>query len=503
MTFPSSGAISAATINTQFSRAAGTPVQSSDIVIRSVGSVTAVGTPFSYSNLYGNSPNWTMYPTTTGDEVASAGGTQLLSSANGSSVVQVFANYSTASNATFAMLTRYYLNGGIITRKTATFNSEVDSGVTDASDNIYVMGTSYNLTSALISKFDSNFNFVTSKSLTYTNKSAPYRSILAKSCSGKLNGTAIYAAVRFTGTPSSTPEVPTIIKFDTDLTYQWAYQGANLNFFYDVTSDSSSNCYVVTSYSTNSGATNYSGILKLNSSGTVLANTGYQLSGSSVGILFTAIASSSDGSSLAVCGGYTTGGNTGISVASVNSSGNIVWARVLYFVGSSYTGLSYSGSTAVTIDESTGDIYAALEQAYTETSWGGYAIFLVKYNSSGTLQWQRKIQASGDATYAVSGPTLSFANDMLRVCFGVGTFDEYGFYLHNPQVQQFPKDGSGTGSYTTSAYTYRYAEASLTALTPSVPSVTSGVTLSSASPTVTTVSQTVSESSVAREIINI
>lgn len=95
--------------------------------------------------------------------------------------------------------------------------------------------------------------------------------------------------------------------------------------------------------------------------------------------------------------GYTNasgaGGNDGY-VAKLNVDGNIQWQRT---IGTSY---SFDSQVGISIDPSEGNVYTAMS--------GNSLAYVMKYTSSGTLSFQRRVDASADTAYdtvSVSGNT--------------------------------------------------------------------------------------------------
>lgn len=71
-------------------------------------------------------------------------------------------------------------------------------------------------------------------------------------------------------------------------------------------------------------------------------------------------------------------------IAKYNTSGTLQWKRA-------YGGTNSDGGFAITVDNNTGDVYAAGQADIG----GDVQLTLIKYNSSGTLQWQRAAGVTG------------------------------------------------------------------------------------------------------------
>jgi hypothetical protein len=145
--------------------------------------------------------------------------------------------------------------------------------------------------------------------------------------------------------------------------------------------------------------------------------------------------------------GTGTGGTqNAIVTTSIDSSGNINWQRIF----TNGAGAIGPGSQNAIDTDSDGNIYVAGNGYF-----GGYSTegFLAKYNSSGTLQWQRKIGASASA---VRFESLKVSGDDIYAVGGFNLNPSRGF------IACVPTDGSLTGTYSLHGQTVTYAAASLT-----------------------------------------
>lgn len=127
------------------------------------------------------------------------------------------------------------------------------------------------------------------------------------------------------------------------------------------------------------------------------------------------------------------------NVCKFNSSGAIQWIRN-FGTGSG----SFAEPRDMAVDSS-GNSYTLI---------GSGELYIVKYNSSGVIQWQRRLQCSPNTYFQPQGITVN----------ADGTI----FYINsrpNGDVNEnicakLPTDGSKTGTYTVSAYTYIYSVSS-------------------------------------------
>lgn len=220
--------------------------------------------------------------------------------------------------------------------------------------------------------------------------------------------------------------------------------------------DSSGNFYVGGYRNQNLGVViPWAYLAKYNSSGTLQWQKQYAYSGNVASIDFT-----SDGS-IVICG--TTNGEPRIT--KLNSSGTVIWQRKIS------TATNFRGIAVDSAD----NIYVAAE--LTPLYWGG----LYKYDTNGTLQWQRVINTIGGSSnfsYLVNVKLDSEENLCIAGAFQKGDVSpvrQYTFLL------KLPNDGSKTGTYPIlDDISISYQPDTLTSTTAST-SVTNG-TLSATTP---------------------
>jgi len=236
----------------------------------------------------------------------------------------------------------------------------------DSTGNVYVAGTSNDGTNyILLAKYDSSGSLQWQRKIRQNASSSGRVSVDG---SGNVyvvgianNGTSNYAA---------------LLKYDTSGSLQWQRKlsHASTSTFTPngMAVDSSSNVYVIGTYDTST----YSVVAKYNSSGTIQWQRRFN-----VGAVTQSGYGVSVDSSLNV---YTVGNNAGFSINKYNSSGAIQWQRVL--------DSSNGDGRAVTVDSS--------DNIYVVGKGDSSAkILLAKYNTSGVIQWQRTLI---DATYSGS-----------------------------------------------------------------------------------------------------
>jgi hypothetical protein len=142
------------------------------------------------------------------------------------------------------------------------------------------------------------------------------------------------------------------------------------------------------------------------------------------------------------------------NICKFDSNGYVVWIRN-FGTGSG----SFVEPRDIAVDSS-GNSYTLI---------GSGELYIVKYNSSGVIQWQRRLQCSPNTYFQPQGITLNADGTI----FYINSRPNGG--VNENICAKLPVDGSKTGTYTVSAYTYIYSVSSLadaaatyqdTALTP-------------------------------------
>ena len=319
-----------------------------------------------------------------------------------------------------------------------------------------------------------------------------------------------------------------IAKYDTSGTIQWQRSlGGSNETGLSVAVDSSGNVYV-SGYTGANGAYPEIQLAKYNTSGTIqwqrrLGSTGSAAFGYSVAV--------DSSGNVYVCGSSAATGTDDIQLAKYNTSGTIQWQRRLRSASSTDQG----NSIAV---DSSGNVYIC---GYS-TETGNGEIQIAKYNTSGTIQWQRSLGTSTVVDIGESIAVDTFGN--IYVCgtaypvsdtyCQIAKYDtsgniqwqrslnsadaEYGksiavdssgnFYICGQSYAgggvkflfaKLPGDGSLTGTYTVGGNSFTYAATSLTDAASSLTSATSILTaatstLTSATSTLTDAASTLTSS---------
>jgi hypothetical protein len=256
-----------------------------------------------------------------------------------------------------------------------------------------------------------------------------------------------------------------IISVDPSLNIRWAirFQNFGSNPFKrtairDITCDASGNVWVKTTeidFSTT--WQNGVGLIRLNTSGTILSrvafttNTGTGGSNSLIGSYVYSTAA-----------GYSISAREApdkISVSFYNSAGTLQWVRRVSIVeADEFPAINGGCST-----DSSGNVYVVTGSRDIVRDEGGIAVGsrwtvrLLKINSAGTLQWQRRIrmsQAVGTTQWNFAQPMeksqpiyFSRSNDSrVTIGFAAGYLDDYSWYTV-PFIMTINADGSGTGTY--------------------------------------------------------
>jgi hypothetical protein len=222
-----------------------------------------------------------------------------------------------------------------------------------------------------------------------------------------------------------------IFKTNSSGTVQWQRQitRSGSDFYYEGGSvvDTSGNLYVS---GTGLGSGNwFPFVAKYNSSGTLQ----WQQTLSGANFTTKAIYSTGNGNLAAASNQQNTDSRWVTSLFN-QSTGAVIWQREL-------TGVSGIVARGVATD-SDGNVYSLGRVGVSE-------LYIAKYNSSGTLQWQRRITMSGGGMFRPDEANI-FVTDNLD--FYVGFNHEIGSYC-----LRLPQDGSLTGTYVLGSRTITYA----------------------------------------------
>ncbi len=320
---------------------------------------------------------------------------------------------------------------------------------------------------------------------------------------------------------------PTVLKYNSSGTLQWVNViTQDNNYPHAIALDSSENVYLACG-SANSFGNSGGRILKLNSSGTrqwvyepkgdageQMGNYGIKVDSSGNIYVFSRIGNAS---------------YKGI-LTKLNSSVGVTWTRGLGGGTTNYNGEPTQGN-CVTIG-STGDVYVVSCNTTDNT------VFTTKYNSSGTQQWSRQIALGASALNLYTGGIQIDSSDNVYICYssanttprtlGLAKYNSSGTiqwqrkftvtnagnqnnvrsiavgsaisYIFNnsagsPSASDLfnfavPLDGSKTGTYTVGSSSVTYASTSFTESAGTITSTTVTGSATSSTPSAGTASYT-------------
>ena len=411
-----------------------------------------------------------------------------------------FGSYNIAGLIT-ALIEKYNVNGVVQWQKGATTTSPPSlsqnavfyTGFIDYSGNIYVAGVDQIenpvnsfVRNGLLAKYNSSGVLQWQRELT-----DPFFSTFTGYLGLYVDSSGNIYLTGETDLPSSGDWGDILIaKYNSSGVFQFANSlsdpaSSSYNIGFAITVDSSGNYYVVGYTSAPTGdAYNDGYIAKFNSSNVLQWQKGYNYNPAARQDQVNFESAVLDSSGNIYCCGESandfTSFNLGI-VAKFDSSGTIVWQRNL---SDSVSGM---GLKSIAIDSS-GNLYVA--GIYYNSSTNGDAI-ITKYNSSGVLQWQRSITSS------LSSPSNMRINSIKVDSSGnyyISGTDYYG--LQNALTMKFPTDGSRTGTYgyyTYAASSFVDSAAGLNSYsgplsygTPSLTAITGNLTVTTPDPTLST-----------------
>ncbi len=272
------------------------------------------------------------------------------------------------------------------TKSSQNVTCEPDSMFTDSSENTYYAGYSNTLPSGTeysqnIVKYNSSGSIVWQRKLEISGSDD-----IAYSSAVDSSGNVYIVGYSFNSGAGTA--YGTYVKYNSSGTIQFQKRLADLYTYVTIRAailDSSGNLYICGETYNNTTDSYDAMVSKLDSSGAISWQR--RLYAATTAQILLAI--TLDSSNNVYVSGRD-GGSKGI-VAKYNSSGTLQWQRVMTAGGTIYP---YSVKS-----DSPGNVYVAYY--YNDTAGGTIFGLLAKYNSSGTLQWQKKI------TYSAYGSTTT------------------------------------------------------------------------------------------------
>jgi uncharacterized delta-60 repeat protein len=374
-----------------------------------------------------------------------------------------------------ALLVKFDAQGTIQWQRSfdAAGTENAESVAIDSSDNVYTMG--YTNSQGLgnwevwIAKYNSSGTIQWQRSLGGTG--LDIGSTIAIDSSDN-----VYVSGHIRSTGANNDDL-FFAKYNSSGTIQWqrVLGGAGNDFGKSIAIDSSDNVYLL-GYTGSTGAGSYDFLLaKYNSSGTIQWQR--VLGGSLFEEGYSVAIDSSDNVYVLGYTGSTGQGSADFLLAKYNSSGTIQWQRTL---GGSQDDAGYS----VAIDSSN-NVYVI---GYTGSAGAGVKdLLLAKYDSAGTIQWQRTLGGTGgDYGYGI-------AIDSSDNVYVSGSTDSTGAGDDDFLLAKLPNDGSLTGVYSLGGINMTYAPSTLTGATSTLTDASASLT--SATSTLTDATSTLTDAS--------
>jgi len=385
------------------------------------------------------------------------------------------AGYTNSQSAgDFDFLIPKYNTNGVIQwqRRLGGSGSDFAYGVAvDASGNVYMTGTSNSQGAGsgdvFISKYNASGTIQWQRSLGGASNDAGYSIALDSSANIYICG-------------FSTTTNALITKYDTSGVIQWQRllgNSGNGIVGRAIAVDTSGNVYITGEFLFSSREQIF--IAKYNTSGTLQWQRRLGGATDDVG---RGIAVDSSGN-VYVTGGVTSQGAGGndLLIAKYDTSGAIQWQRSL-------GGAGFDVGLGITLDVS-GNIYIS---GYTDSQGvGGNDVLIAKYNTSGTIQWQRSLGGSGsDFVYGIG-------LDADENIYIAGSTASQGAGGTDILIAKLPGDGSLTGTYGNFTYAATTLTDAATTLTDAAGSLTGSTpTLTDAATTLTDAATTLTSTTI-------
>ena len=328
--------------------------------------------------------------------------------------------------------------------------TEIGRGVTvDASGNIYIAATydedsSTSSRKAVLVKYDSSGNLLFQSTYQPTSLSSQAWAVAldstgANAYSVGVLGYSVYDLF--------------IAKHNSSGTAQWMQGltgGGPKDWARAVVVDSSGDIIAAGSYGPSTGY-GYALLVKYDSSGNQLYKRRFTDLTEQRDSTFNGVALDSSGN-IYCCGTaeYNTAGSDLIILSKFDSSANLLWTKGLYNTNSS----TFPNGYGVAVDSDA--------MAYIIGSAPNFApdrIIIAKYDSSGTLQWQKFISVSGYDLPSIRQSKIAVDSSSVYVTTSSASGTTFSL------IFKLPKDGSLTGTYSVGGYSVTYSDANYTEAT--------------------------------------
>jgi hypothetical protein len=228
-----------------------------------------------------------------------------------------------------------------------------------------------------------------------------------------------------------------IVKLDAAGSLQWSrsIDRANYDYAFSIIQTTGGG-FVIAGFSATGGVfTDYMYIVKLDAGGTYQWSKTYGGSGDDIA---SSIIQTTDGG-FAVAGFTDSyGPHNEFYIIKLDSSGMLQWSRLL--------GETSSGSDATSVIQTT-DGGFALAGGFQPTGTGNYDMYIIKLSSNGSLQWTRTLGGTGDdkAQSIIQTTDAGFVVAGYTNSFGAGNYDMYIVKLNSSGTLQWSRTVGGTG----------------------------------------------------------
>jgi len=302
------------------------------------------------------------------------------------------------------------------------------SAAVDSADNIIAVGQTNSDGAggldALISKYDSSGTLIWDRTLGGTGGDLFY--------SAAVDSADNIIAVGYTASDGAGNNDCLIAKYDSSGALLWdrTLGGADTDLFFGLSVDSADNIIAV-GYTDSDGAGTIDCLIaKYDSSGTLLWDRTF--GGISNDLFFSAAVDSADN---IIAVGYTASSTTPSGlvafIAKYASSGTLLWRRHIGSTGSEI----FRGAAVDSADN-----IIAVGQTNSDGA-GGLDALIYKYDSSGTLLWDRTLGGTGNDVFYCA------AVDSADNIIAVGHTISVGAGSNDCLIAKLPPDGSGVGTY--------------------------------------------------------